>query len=98
MKALKYYEEALRTTEHNLGKNDSSVAFILDCMGESLVNNGKYKDSFRIFKRSYKIKRAEYGKNSVYLAETINSMGKVLEKLSLYEKSAQHYEKALQIF
>ena len=74
--------------EHNLGKNDSSVAFILDSMGESLMNNGKYKESFRIFKRSYKIKRAEYGKSSVHLAETINSMGKVLEKLTLYEKSA----------
>lgn len=56
-------------------------------MGESLVNNGYYKESFRIFKRSYKIKKAEYGRNSIYLAETIASMGKVLEKLTLYEKS-----------
>lgn len=60
-------------------------------MGESLVNNGKYKESFRIFKRSYKIKRNEYGRNSIHLAETIAQMGKVLEKLTLYEKSASHY-------
>ena len=52
------------------------------------MNNGKYKESFGLFKRSYRIKRAEYGKNSVHLADTINSMGKVLEKLTLYEKSA----------
>lgn len=68
---MKYYEEALKTTEKNLGKNYISVAVILDSMGESLVSNGRYKESFRIFKRSYKIKRNEYGRNSIYLAETI---------------------------
>lgn len=73
--------------EHNIGKDHISIAFLLDSMGESLLNNGKYKESFKMFKRSYKTKRAEFGKNSVHLAETVNSMGKVLEKLTLYDKS-----------
>lgn len=29
-------------TENNIGKNDISIAIILDSLGESLLNNGKY--------------------------------------------------------
>ncbi len=97
VKALEYYEKALKIRKALLGEDHIDTAFTYNGMAEVYFLLGEYAKALEYYNAALKTYEQKLGKESIETASAYNDIAFVNFELGEYDEALVFYEKALAI-
>ncbi|MGB7061289.1 MAG: CHAT domain-containing tetratricopeptide repeat protein [Candidatus Zixiibacteriota bacterium] len=88
---------AFEKAEKEFGKNDTTVASVLDLLGECYLGQGNYTEADSILSRSLALKTGAVGSDHPALAHTLANLARLSDRQGKYLEAEALYSQALGI-
>ena len=95
--ALPFIQEAVRLGEARLGKENKTIATLLNNLGTLYNDLGEYDKAEPLYKRALEITEKALGPTHPSVALRLNNLGSLYDDLGEYDKAESLYKRALEI-
>ena len=98
VKAIEYYEKAIKSALKTFGEDHPNVATLLNNLGFAWKVKGEYNKAIEYYEKALKSDLKTFGGNHPDVARDWNNLGFAWKANGVYDKAIEYYEKALESF